>query len=144
MGDQSQWSKQTVTSSSVLLSLVLSLALHPVHLNTPEAPELAPLVKDVPSKVQPVSNVDVPKALFFCRVGLFPFARLYIGPSPDVLGQTVFVLANLQMCKIQGYGGRRLEGGGCQRCFRKELADGREVVIDVVVGGRFLVEESGC
>ena len=41
--------------------------------------------------------------------------------------------------------GQAAGGGGCQRGFREKLADGGEVVVDVVVlVGQFFSEEGGC
>ena len=66
------------------------------------------------------------------------------GPSRGVLQLTAFILANLQMCKINCYGDRRLEVGGCQRGLREKLADGGKVVANVALEGQFFSEEGGC
>ena len=58
----------------------------------------------------------------------------YTGPSPDVLWRTVFILASLQICKIQKRWLRQAAGGWrWVRGFRQKLAHGGGVAVNVGV-----------
>ena len=76
---------------------------------------------------------------FFPRIFLLQWVShsldgFYTGPSPDVLWRTVFILASLQICKIQKRWLRQAAGGWrWVRGFRQKLAHGGGVAVNVGV-----------
>ena len=81
--------------------------------------------------------------LLFLALSSWPLGGFYTGPPPHVLTLTVFILASLQMCKIQKLWGKTAACGGCERGFCEDLAGGGKAVVDVEVVGQLLFQKGG-